>query len=275
MNTTKQALTIAGFDSGGGAGMQADLKVFQERQIFGTCVLTALPIQNTCGVQKVYDLPLEAIKDQLAVIAEDFDIDVTKIGMLFSKEIIQLVSDFLKTVDFGPIVLDPVMVAKSGHALLKESAIQTLKEELLPLVTIVTPNIPEAEILANMSIQTKEDMVLAGQKIQQLGVKHVIVKGGHHIEGDLSEDVLVLDNQESYWLKNKRIDTKNTHGTGCTFSACMAAELGKGKSVLESVQIAKEYIQAAISDGIDVGHGHGPTNHWAYRKVEAMKDGKE
>lgn len=269
MNQTIQALSIAGFDGGGGAGMQADLKTFQERHVFGTSVLTALPIQNTQGVTNVFDIPLEAIVEQLVSIKEDFAISAVKTGMLFTAEITELVADFLATANFGPLVVDPVMVAKSGHHLLKESAVEMVKQKLLPLAEVVTPNIPEAEVLIGATIQTQAEMIEAGQKIQQLGAKNVVIKGGHHIEGEQSTDILLLADGTIHRLSQPRIATKNTHGTGCTFSACITAELAKGKSVLEAVTIAKGFIQAAIADGIQVGHGNGPTNHWAYRKVES------
>jgi hydroxymethylpyrimidine/phosphomethylpyrimidine kinase len=269
MNETIQALSIAGFDSGGGAGLQADLKTFQERMVFGTSVLTALPIQNTQGVQKVYAIPLEAIEDQLAVIKADFKLAAVKTGMLFTADITKLVADFFKTAAFGPLVVDPVMIAKSGHALLKESAVAALIEHILPQAFVVTPNIPEAEVMSGMTILTQEDMVKAGKKIQRLGAKNVVVKGGHHLEGDQSTDLLLLENGQCDWLSAPRINTKNTHGTGCTFSACITAELAKGKTVSEAVHTAKAFIQAAIADGISVGLGNGPTNHWAYRKVAA------
>lgn len=270
MNTTIQALTIAGFDSGGGAGLQADLKTFQERMVFGTSVLTALPIQNTQGVKSVYDIPLAAISDQLKAISEDFSINAVKTGMLFTEDIIHLVAAFLRQERFGPLVIDPVMVAKSGHALLKESAVQALITDLLPLAAVVTPNIPEAEVMTGMTIHSKADMIEAGKKIQALGAANVVVKGGHHIEGDESSDLLLLSSGEIGWLTAKRIATKKTHGTGCTFSACITAELAKGASVQEAVHTGKAFIQAAISDSIDVGLGNGPTNHWAYRKVEQV-----
>ncbi|MHC5216045.1 bifunctional hydroxymethylpyrimidine kinase/phosphomethylpyrimidine kinase [Enterococcus sp. LJL128] len=268
MNKTIQSLTIAGFDSGGGAGLQADLKTFQERFVFGTSVLTALPIQNTQGVKSVYDIPLTAIKEQLAVIQEDFVISAVKTGMLFTADIIKLTAEFLKTADFGPLVIDPVMIAKSGHALLKETAVKALIEELLPLAEIITPNIPEAETISGFPITSKAEMVHAGKIIQQQGAKNVVVKGGHHIEGKESSDLLLLENGEIKWLSAPRINTKKTHGTGCTFSACITAELAKKQSVKKAVIIAKAFIQAAIEDSIDVGKGNGPTNHWAYRKVE-------
>ncbi|MTD38037.1 bifunctional hydroxymethylpyrimidine kinase/phosphomethylpyrimidine kinase [Erwinia sp. CPCC 100877] len=269
MNETTQALSIAGFDSGGGAGLQADLKTFQERMVFGTSVLTALPIQNTQGVQKVYDIPLAAIYDQLAIIQVDFKLSAVKTGMLFTAEITKLIADFLKNADFGPLVVDPVMIAKSGHALLKESAISALIEHILPQAFVVTPNIPEAEVISGMNILTREDMIEAGKKIQNLGAKNVVVKGGHHLEGSHSADLLLLETGQSEWLSAPRIATKNTHGTGCTFSACITAELAKERTVSEAVHTAKDFIQAAIADGLSVGLGNGPTNHWAHRKAAA------
>lgn len=268
MNETIQALTIAGFDSGGGAGVQADLKTFQERYVFGASVLTALPIQNTQGVKKVYDLPIQAIEDQLIVVEEDFTISAVKTGMLFTEEMAHLVAEFLKHSNFGPLVVDPVMIAKSGHALLKESAIKALVTEIVPQAFVITPNIPEAEVMSEMTIETKEEMILAAKKIQLLGAKNVVVKGGHHLEGTQSADVILLEDGAIEWLSSKRIETKNTHGTGCTFSACITAELAKGVDTLTAIIIAKQFIQAAIADGIQVGQGNGPTNHWAYRKVE-------
>ncbi|MCB5956305.1 bifunctional hydroxymethylpyrimidine kinase/phosphomethylpyrimidine kinase [Enterococcus sp. CWB-B31] len=272
MNKTIQALTIAGFDSGGGAGMQADLKTFQERFVFGTSALTALPIQNTQGVKAVYDISTAAIIDQLNVIQEDFSIDAVKTGMLFTEEIIRCVAQFLQIADFGPLVIDPVMIAKGGHALLKEDAVQALIELLLPLAEIITPNIPEAEAISKMTITSQEDMAAAGKLIQSLGAKNVVVKGGHHLADKESSDMLLLSSGKIEWLTAERIDTKNTHGTGCTFSACITAELAKGKSVEEAVRIGKAFIQAAITDGIDVGKGNGPTNHWAYRKVKINEE---
>ena len=267
MNNTIQALTIAGFDSGGGAGLQADLKTFQERFVFGTSVLTALPVQNTQGVKSVYDVPLAAITDQLQVIDEDFRISAVKTGMLFTGEIIQCVAGFLKDAEFGPLVIDPVMIAKGGHALLKPEAVKALVEELLPLATVVTPNIPEAEAISGASIGTRDEMIAAGKMIQELGAANVVVKGGHASGDAEAADMLLLETGEVHWLSSQRIDTRNTHGTGCTFSACITAELAKGRSVEEAVRTGKAFIQAAIADGIQVGRGNGPTNHWAYRKV--------
>lgn len=261
-----QALSIAGFDSGGGAGMQADLKVFQELMVYGTTVLTALPIQNTLGVKKVYDIPLASIEAQLEVVFEDFELSAIKTGMLFTSEIIQLVSNYLKNHDFGALVIDPVMIAKSGQKLLLDSAINNMIELLIPLATVITPNIPEAELLLKRSINSSKEMISAAYDLQKLGVKNVIIKGGHSESSTQSDDLLLLEDGSYHWLTSTRYDTQNTHGTGCTFSAAITAELAKGKSILEAVEFAKEYIQMAISHPIAVGHGYGPTNHFAYRE---------
>ncbi|MDR1568650.1 MAG: bifunctional hydroxymethylpyrimidine kinase/phosphomethylpyrimidine kinase [Streptococcaceae bacterium] len=261
-----QALTIAGFDSGGGAGLQADLKVFQELFVYGTSVLTALPIQNTLGVKGVFDIPLSAIEQQLAVVFEDFKLQAVKTGMLFTSEIIHLVANYIKQFEFGPLVVDPVMIAKSGQKLLLDSAIESMITELLPQANVITPNIPEAEVLLNRPINTKGEIVQAAFDLQKIGVDNVVIKGGHSQDNLHSDDLLLLADGKLHWLKSERFDTKNTHGTGCTFSACITAELAKGKSVYEAVIFAKKYIQLAISHPIAVGCGHGPTNHFAYRQ---------
>ncbi|MGX7420527.1 bifunctional hydroxymethylpyrimidine kinase/phosphomethylpyrimidine kinase [Carnobacterium gallinarum] len=265
-----QALTIAGFDSGGGAGLQADLKTFQECKVFGTSVLTALPIQNTRGVKKVYDIPLAAIQDQLEVVAEDFKISAYKMGMLFTTEIIQLIAAFIQGQDFGYLVVDPVMIAKSGQKLLLDSAITSLIKDILPLATVITPNLPEAEVILQRKIEGSIEMEQAAYELQRLGAKNVVIKGGHSQDFEVSADVLLLDDGTIHWFSSPRIDTENTHGTGCTFSACITAELAKGASVKEAVEIAKAFIEAALSYPIDVGHGHGPTNHWAYNERNGL-----
>lgn len=261
-NSTPQVVTIAGSDSGGGAGIQADLKTFQARQVFGMSIVIALTAQNTLGVQESYPIPCEFIDAQFASLAADFAIKASKTGMLADSEHVAAVIKNLKTYDFGPLVVDPVMIAKGGHPLLTEDAIQLIKEELLPLATIVTPNLPEAEVLVGYTIETEADMQRAAHDLQQLGVQHVVMKGGHK-EGIESADYVLLADQTSFWLRTPRIATKNTHGTGDTFSSCIVAELAKGATVKEAIITAKKFIQGAIQEGIFVGHGHGPTNHWA------------
>ncbi|MHC5268382.1 bifunctional hydroxymethylpyrimidine kinase/phosphomethylpyrimidine kinase [Enterococcus sp. LJL98] len=266
MNEYPQALTIAGSDSGGGAGIQADLKSFQERHVFGTSVLTAVTAQNTLGVHDIFNLPRQTIENQLEAIATDFQIRAVKTGMLANGDVIQFIANQLQTVSFGPLVVDPVMVAKGGANLLEKTALQALKEQLIPLATIITPNLPEAAILVEKELTSKEAIEKAANDIQALGAKNVIIKGGHRLDVPDATDFLLLEDGRKFWLTKPRLDTKRTHGTGCTFSAVITAELAKGQDVLSAVQIAKDFIQAAIKTTIAVGHGHGPVNHWAYHK---------
>lgn len=262
INQTPQVVTIAGTDSGGGAGVQADLKTFQARKAFGMSIVVALTAQNTLGVQNSFPVPCDFINDQFNSLAEDFKIKAAKTGMLADKEHVECVVENLKKVDFGPLVVDPVMIAKGGHALLKEDAIETIKTRLLPLAFLVTPNLPEAEVLVGYPVTTEEEMKQAAVDLQKLGVNHVIIKGGH-LETKEAKDYVLLETGEDYWLKTKRIKTIKTHGTGDTFSSCIAAELAKGTTIKEAIYIGKQFIQGAIEEELFVGHGHGPTNHWA------------
>lgn len=261
-NGTPQVVTVAGSDSGGGAGLQADLKTFQARKAFGLSIVIALTAQNTLGVQGSYPIAPAFIDAQFDSLAADFAIRAVKTGMLADKERVECVVRNLEKVDFGPLIVDPVMIAKGGHPLLTEEAVDTIRKQLLPMATIVTPNLPEAEVLSGIVIISEEDRKAAARLIQSFGVKHVIIKGGHQ-EGNFSRDYVLFDSGEEMWLSAPRIYTNHTHGTGDTFSACLAAELAKGLGVRESIVLAKKYIQGAIEQGIQVGHGHGPTNHWA------------
>lgn len=261
----EKALTIAGSDSGGGAGIQADLKTFQELNVFGMSALTAVTAQNTLGVHGVYPMTVEAVVRQIQAIGEDIGVDALKTGMLFNAEIIEAVAANIKQFQWKNLVVDPVMIAKGGASLLQREAISAMKNYLLPLAKVITPNIPEAEVLTEMLIRTEDDKKEAAKKLFELGVKNVIIKGGH--DENVSESIDVLyDGSEFYNFTSKRIETKNTHGTGCTFSAALTAQLAKGYTVKEAVVTAKEFIQAAIEDQLDIGQGHGPTNHWAYKK---------
>ena len=260
-----KALTIAGSDSGGGAGIQADLKTFQELKVYGMSVITAVTAQNTLGVQGVQPITPEFIGVQIDSIAEDLGVDALKTGMLFSPEIIKVVADKIKQYGWGKVVVDPVMIAKGGAPLLQKKAIIAMKELLLPLCTVATPNIPEAEVLSDTKISTLEDKIYAAQKIISLGVKYVVIKGGHDENTNESSDLL-YDGHDYFTFNSKRYLTKNTHGTGCTFSAAITAGLADGLSVRDSVTRAKSFISAAIEDDLRLGNGHGPTNHWAYRK---------
>ena len=262
VNRTPQVVTIAGSDSGGGAGLQADLKTFQARHVFGMSIVVALTAQNTYGVQASLPIPGGFIDAQFQSLATDFNIRAAKTGMLADREHVEAVVRNLQQVDFGPLIVDPVMVAKGGATLLASEAVVTVKEQLLPLADVVTPNLPEAEILVGKKIVTNADMVQAARTIQTLGVKHVIIKGGHR-QNHKAEDLILLADGTCYWLSAPRIATANTHGTGDTFSACIAAELAKGQPLKAAIMTAKAFLQGAISQGISVGHGHGPTNHWA------------
>ncbi|MGY3766110.1 bifunctional hydroxymethylpyrimidine kinase/phosphomethylpyrimidine kinase [Vagococcus vulneris] len=262
INETPQVLTIAGSDSGGGAGVQADLKTFQARKVFGMTIFVALTAQNTMGVQASLPIPCDFIAAQFQSLAEDFKIKAVKTGMLADAKHVSEVIKQLKKFDFGPLIVDPVMIAKGGHKLLADDAIVLIKEKLLPITSVVTPNIPEAEILLGYPITTREDMIKAAADLRKLGVQHVIIKGGHG-QGKISADFVWLADGERFWLEAPRINTENTHGTGDTFSACIAAEIAKGQTISKSIITAKKFIQGAISQPISVGHGHGPTNHWA------------
>ncbi|ANK60591.1 bifunctional hydroxymethylpyrimidine kinase/phosphomethylpyrimidine kinase [Loigolactobacillus backii] len=267
MNSYPQAATIAGIDSGGGAGVNADVKTMQERHVFSATIIVAVTAQNTLGVQDFEPVSIKLINEQFKSLADDLNIRACKTGMLADAAHVHAVAQNLQRYDFGPYTLDPVMVAKGGAHLLSDDAIATVRDELIPLATVVTPNLPETEALTGGKIESEADMQAAGHTLQQLGAKNVVVKGGHGANSQTSSDFVLLENGRSFWLSTPRIATKNTHGTGDTFASCITAELAKGKSVEAAIRLAKAFIQAAIADGIDVGHGHGPTNHWAFRKV--------
>ncbi|QID33253.1 bifunctional hydroxymethylpyrimidine kinase/phosphomethylpyrimidine kinase [Pampinifervens florentissimum] len=258
-----RALTIAGSDSSGGAGIQADLKTFTVLGVYGMSAITSITVQNTLGVYQVVDLPPEAVYEQIKVVVEDIGVDACKTGMLSNEEIIKAVARAIKDTKIEKLVVDPVMRAKSGDPLLKQSARETLIREILPLALVVTPNIPEAEELCGFEIKSLEDMERACRKILSYGPSAVVVKGGH-MEGEESVDVL-YDGQSFEYLRGRFIKTKNTHGTGCTFSSAITAHLAKGHSLKEALIMAKEYIQKAIEDSLPLGKGHGPLNHmWPF-----------
>lgn len=255
-----KCLSIAGFDGSGGAGLQADLKTFSALGCYGMTVLTAVPIQNTCGVRSCYDIPLQCIEEQLHAIFDDIIPDSIKIGMLFSTPVIALVAQFLATHARGiPIILDPVMVAKSGHLLLQPDAIHTLKIQLIPLTTLITPNLPEAYAL----IDKIDDMHQLAEGLLALGSDAVLLKGGH-AEGTQSNDLFLDKTGHYHLLESPRIQSNNTHGTGCTLSAAICAGIARGLSTLEACQTAKRYLFNAIeaSKENSVGKGHGPVHHF-------------
>lgn len=260
-----KALTIAGSDSGGGAGIQADVKTFQELGVYGMTAITAITAQNTLGVQGVFPTSTEAITMQLDSIGRDLQPDSLKTGMLFSEEIIRIVADKIQQYHWSNLVIDPVMVAKGGSPLLQQKAVQSVIRYLIPLALVTTPNVPEAEILTGMTIQSLSDREEAAKVIQRMGSQYVVMKGGHDTSTEQVVDIL-YDGQHYIYMENTRIETTHTHGTGCTYSAAITAELAKGRSVLEAVQTAKSFIQSAIEDQLGIGNGHGPTNHFAYKR---------
>jgi hydroxymethylpyrimidine/phosphomethylpyrimidine kinase len=262
------ALTIAGSDSGGGAGIQADLKTFQELGVFGTSVITVLTAQNTLGVQGVYPQSLEVIESQLDSVLSDIGAGAVKTGMLYSADIIRLVARKLKFYGVRNLVVDPVMYAKGGAPLLQREAMDALKSELLPLATVITPNIPEAcELLGVQQLETADIPGAAGRQLLELGPQFVLLKGGH-LEGKQCVDWLVgKELPEPIAFESARIATKHTHGTGCTLSAAIAAELAKGRPIQEAIDVAKRFITAAIASSIQIGGGIGPTDHGAYRRI--------
>lgn len=264
MNIT-QALTIAGSDNGGGAGIQADLKTFQELGVYGMTVITAIAAQNTMGVQGVFPISYEGIAQQLDSTGEDFQPRAVKTGMLYSAEIIRLVAAKWQQFGWTNLVIDPVMVAKGGAPLLQQEAVQALVEELLPHALLTTPNIPEAELLTGMNITNLNEREEAAKQLVQMGTTYALIKGGHETGSGTVVDVL-YDGQSFHYLENLRVMTRHTHGTGCTFSAAITAELAKGSSVLAAVTTARAFIQAAIEDELGFGAGHGPTNHFAYQR---------
>ncbi|MGV3559341.1 bifunctional hydroxymethylpyrimidine kinase/phosphomethylpyrimidine kinase [Larkinella arboricola] len=263
MKTYARTLTIAGSDSGGGAGIQADLKTFAALGCYGMSVLTALTAQNTKAVTGIFPVPPAFIAEQLKAVLSDIGTDAVKIGMLHSPEVIEVVAKTL--VEFGVtnIVLDPVMVAKSGDKLLQDEAVDALKSYLLPIATLITPNLPETSVLLGRTVELQADMPQAAVDLLKLGAGAVLVKGGHLMTDD-SADLLYLATGEQHWFSTARIDTKNSHGTGCTLSSAIAAGLAKGLSVVEAVSAAKTYLTQALQTGAEyrLGHGHGPVHHF-------------
>lgn len=255
----KKVLTIAGSDSCGGAGIQADIKTMSAMGVYGMSVITAVTAQNTLGVSKIQELSEDIIKEQLKAIFEDIEVDSIKIGMLSSIEIIKTVTDSLEKYRAKNIVIDPVMLSKNKCKLLREEALIELKR-FIGIGTLVTPNIPEAEALADMEIKNEEDIIETARKIQSFGVKNVLIKGGHR--ADNCTDILLLENGEIIKFFGKKIEAVNTHGTGCTLSSAIASLLAKGNSIEESVRFGKEYITQAIENSFSIGKGIGPLGHF-------------
>ncbi|MBB6638217.1 bifunctional hydroxymethylpyrimidine kinase/phosphomethylpyrimidine kinase [Cohnella thailandensis] len=261
---TPTALTIAGSDSGGGAGIQADLKTFQELRAFGMSAITAVTAQNTLGVSGIYPLPAEAVRAQIAAIGDDMGADALKTGMLFGADIIEGVAEEIRRLRWTRVVVDPVMIAKGGAALLQEQAVQALKKHLLPLALVVTPNVPEAETLTGTKIGGMVARREAARRLAEHGARYVVLKGGHDDSLEGRSVDLLFDGKDFLEFEGVRVSTRHTHGTGCTFAAALTAELAKGSDVPRAVEVAKAFIQAAIEQSLEIGRGHGPTNHWAY-----------
>lgn len=251
----QSALTIAGSDSSGGAGIQADLRTFQAHGVFGTSAITAVTAQNTLGVRAVVAMSPEMVLAQISAVAEDFSIAATKIGMLANADIIRVVASALGRYHLGPVVLDPVMVAKGGDALLEADAVAALRDVLLPRASVVTPNLPEAEVLIGRPIRTVSDMRDAASVLLALGVQCVVIKGGH-LEGPAVDVLASADSIEE--LVATRIVTTHTHGTGCTFASAIAARLALGDDTKTAVRAAKRYVLRAIEQAPGLGRGHGP-----------------
>ncbi|MEI7024887.1 bifunctional hydroxymethylpyrimidine kinase/phosphomethylpyrimidine kinase [Paenibacillus sp. y28] len=262
MQQVKKALTIAGSDSGGGAGIQADLKTFTMLEVYGMSAITAITVQNTLGVSGIYDVPLEGIAGQIDAVVTDLGVDALKTGMLSQPQVIELVAAKVKQYGLKNLVIDPVMIAKGGATLLAEEAKDAMRTELLPLAAVVTPNVPEAEVLTGRRITSLEDMKQAARRIvDEYGARAAIVKGGHL--GEDATDVL-YDGKELYYFSSPRFQTRHTHGTGCTYSAALTAFIAKGLPLYAAAETAKQFITAAIRNELGIGGGHGPTNHWAY-----------
>lgn len=254
----KTVLTIAGTDPTGGAGAQADLKTFMAHKVYGMSIITALVAQNTLGVKDIMDVTPHFLEEQFQCVFEDIYPDAVKIGMVSQPELIHKIVEQLKKYQAKNIVVDPVMVSTSGSRLLADSALEALKNELIPLSCIITPNIPEAEVLVNHPIQSKEDMIQAAKEIQQWYQGAILIKGGHFEQR--ADDLLVIDEQV-YWLECEHIDNPNTHGTGCTLSSAIASHLALGYDLKTSVEKAKAYITGALKANLDLGYGSGPLNH--------------
>lgn len=263
--TIAKALTIAGSDSGGGAGIQADLKTFAALGVYGTSVITTVTAQNTVEVSSVHIVPPRIVASQIDAVLSDIGANAVKTGMLFSAATIRVVATKLVTYGVDRLVVDPVMVSKSGDRLLREDSVDALKTHLLPLATVVTPNIPEAEVLADMKILSSDDVVRAARCIVDQGAAAVVIKGGH-LEGDAVD--CLYDGHDFKEFSVPRVETINTHGTGCTLASGIAAGLAKGLTLAESVSEAKCFVTEALHHSYQVGHGHGPLNHQVRRRVQ-------
>ncbi len=268
----KNVLSIAGSDCSGGAGIQADLKTFSAHGVFGMSVIVSVVAENTSRVIDIQNITPDMIKKQIDAVFEDINVDAVKVGMLSTPECMKAVAAKLRQYNPNNIVIDPVMYAKNGCPLMEPTAIDTLVKTIIPLADVLTPNIPEAEKIAGRTISSIAEMEDAARKIQMMGCKAVVIKGGHYIGNAI--DVL-YDSEFLYHFETKRIDTKNTHGTGCTFSSAIASQLAKGMSVYEAVKSAKDYVTTTIEHSLAIGKGYGPTHHFYELYKHGLKDYSE
>jgi hydroxymethylpyrimidine/phosphomethylpyrimidine kinase len=261
--TYNRVLTIAGSDSGGGAGIQADIKAISAMGCYAASAITAVTVQNTIGVQAVHPIPLDILEGQIDAVLSDIGADAVKIGMLHSAEVVDLVARMIEKYGIRNLVLDPVMVSTSGHRLIEEAAIEVIKEKLMPLARVLTPNVPEAEILIGRKISSEEDFPeVASELAEKYGIS-VFLKAGHLTGDTLTDYFYNAEDGSTTLLPSKRVYTQNTHGTGCTLSSAIAAALAKGEDLSTAAKSAKSYLEQAIISGADyeIGHGHGPVNH--------------
>ncbi|MFI3286093.1 MAG: bifunctional hydroxymethylpyrimidine kinase/phosphomethylpyrimidine kinase [Rikenellaceae bacterium] len=259
-----RVLTIAGSDSGGGAGVQADIKAISACGCYAASAITAVTVQNTVGVEAVHPIPLEILEGQIEAVLSDIGADAIKIGMMHSAEVVEVVCRQLDKFAIKSVVVDPVMVATSGHRLIEQSAIESLKEQLLPRARVITPNIPEAEILLGEKISDQSQLAQMARKLSLDGKISVLLKAGHLTEEQLTDVLYNAESDEIIYLTSKRLSTPNTHGTGCTLSSALAAMLARGMELSDAAKAAKEYINCAIISGaqFEIGKGHGPVDHF-------------
>lgn len=266
--TVPRALTIAGSDSGGGAGIQADLKTFEHRGAYGMSVITALTAQNTLGVSGVHEVPPAFVRAQLDAVADDIGVDAAKTGMLATGEIIEVVAAGIREHGIDRLVVDPVAASKHGDPLLREDAVDALREEILPLALVATPNLGELELLAGAAVESVDDLAAAATAFLELGPRWVLAKGGH-LPGNEDAVDLLTDGDVRLEVTAERLETRDTHGTGCTLSAAIAAELARGSEVVEAVNAAKRYLTGALRQGVRIGAGIGPVDHQWERRRDA------
>ena len=261
--TYNRVLTIAGSDSGGGAGIQADIKAISAMGCYAASAITAVTVQNTIGVQAVHPVPLDILEGQIHSVLSDIGADAVKIGMLHSAEVVNVVARMIEKYEIRNVVLDPVMVSTSGHRLIEDSAVEVLKDRLLPRARVLTPNIPEAEILIGRKISGEEDFPTVARELAEKYGISVFLKAGHLTGDTLTDYFYNAEDGSTTLLPSKRIYTQNTHGTGCTLSSAIAAALAKGEDLSTAAKSAKSYLEQAIISGADyeIGHGHGPVNH--------------